>query len=157
MRKLLLAFIVMASMTTLSNAQEYETAAGLRGGLYNGVTIKHFLGGKSAVEGIATTRWQGFNLTALYELHKWRAFDVDRLNWYYGIGGHLGLWNGTYATWLPDANNYVVIGVDVILALEYTFEEIPINVSVDWKPAFNLIGTSGFRGDGGAFSIRYVF
>lgn len=156
MKRFILAFIVMITMTTLSSAQEYETAAGLRGGLYNGVTIKHFLGGKSAVEGIITTRWQGFNITGLYELHKWRAFDVDRLNWYYGAGGHLGIWDDTYATWVT-ADNSIVIGVDLVLGIEYTFEEIPINLGVDWKPAFNLVGADGFRGDGGAFSARYVF
>jgi len=154
MRKLLLAFIVMAAMTTLSNAQEYETAAGLRGGLYNGVTIKHFLGGKSAVEGILTTRWYGFNVTGLYELHSWRAFDVDRLNWYYGAGGHLGnMDKNSTALFTGD----LVIGVDLILGIEYTFEEIPVNLGVDWKPAFNLVGGSEFIGDGGAFSARYVF
>ena len=156
MKKFLLACIVMATMTAFTNAQEYETAAGVRGGLYNGVTIKHFLGGKSAVEGIITTRWQGFNVTGLYELHSWRAFDVDRLNWYYGVGGHVGIWDRTYATWVGEGNS-MVIGVDLILGIEYTFEEIPINLGVDWKPAFNFIGADGFRGDGGAFSARYVF
>jgi hypothetical protein len=154
MRKFVLAFIVMITMTTLSSAQEYETAAGLRGGLYNGLTIKHFLGGKSAVEGIITSRWYGFNVTGLYELHKWRAFDVDRLNWYYGVGGHLGVWEENSSAWLT---GNLVIGADLILGIEYTFEEIPINIGVDWKPAFNFIGADVFRGDGGAFSARYVF
>jgi len=70
MKKFLLACIVMVTMTAFTNAQEYETAAGLRAGPYNGLTIKHFIGGKSAVEGILTTRWYGFNVTGLYELRR---------------------------------------------------------------------------------------
>jgi hypothetical protein len=53
--------------------------------------------------------------------------------------------------------NYTVIGIDGILGIEYNFEEVPINIGVDWKPAFNLTGYSGFWGDGGALSIRYIF
>jgi hypothetical protein len=157
MKKILLTLIVIVTMTAFSNAQEYQTAAGVRGGLSNGLTIKHFLGGKSAVEGIVMTRWQGINVTGLYELHKWMAFGVDRLNWYYGVGGHIGFWNGTYTTWGTSGTAYTVIGIDGIIGLEYTFEEIPINLSVDWKPALNLVGYSGFWADGGAFSARYVF
>jgi hypothetical protein len=41
--------------------------------------------------------------------------------------------------------------------LEYNFKEIPFNLSLDWKPALNLVGSSGFWGDGGAISIRYIF
>jgi hypothetical protein len=29
-------------------------------------------------------------------------------------------------------------------ALEYSFSEIPFNVSIDWKPTFNFYGYSGF-------------
>lgn len=157
MKKYILTIILALSLAGLASAQQYETGIGLRGGLYNGATIKHFIGGKTAVEGIVSTRWQGFNITGLYEIHKWSAFDVDRLNWYFGVGGHLGFWNGTYTTWGDNGTSYVVIGVDGILGIEYNFEEIPINLSLDWKPAMNLIGYTGFWGDGGAFSVRYIF
>ena len=156
MKKIWLTFVLMLSLTVITHAQDYETAIGLRGGLYNGVTAKHFLTTKSAAEGILLTRWQGFSVTGLYELHKYTAFDVDRLNWYYGGGAHLGIWDGTYATWLGTAGYQVVIGLDAILGIEYNLEEIPINISLDWKPAFNLIGYSGPNLDGAAFSIRYT-
>lgn len=151
MKKVILSFVLMVSMTVISSAQEYETAVGLRGGLYNGVTVKHFLTTKSAVEGIAATRWEGFNVTGLYELHKYAAFDVNRLNWFYGVGAHLGSW----------AKDNIIgyqlsIGFDAILGLEYNLEEIPINLSIDWKPTFNLTGYSGPSFDGGAISIRYM-
>jgi hypothetical protein len=157
MKKILLALVILASFSLGASAQDYTTGIGVRTGYYNGLTVKQFLGGKSAVEGIVTTRWQGFNVTVLYELHRWSAFDVDRLNWYYGVGGHIGFWNGTYTTWGVSGTSYMVIGIDGILGIEYNFEEIPLNLSLDWKPAINLIGYSSFWVDGAAFSARYIF
>jgi len=49
------------------------------------------------------------------------------------------------------------VGIDFILGLENNFKEIPFNISIDWKPAYNLTGYSGFWADGGAISIRYIF
>ncbi len=157
MKKRLFTLIAVTFIMGSVVAQDYSTGIGVRGGLYNGLTIKHFLGQKSAVEGIVATRGGGFDLTLLYEIHKDNAFDVDRLNWYYGIGGHVGLWPDSY---FPN-NTYTglntVLGVDAILGLEYNFSEIPINVSLDWKPAFNILGGNRFLGDGGALSLRYIF
>jgi len=156
MRKIFMTAIIMICVVAFSNAQDYNTGIGLRGGLSNGLTIKHFLGEKTAIEGILSSRWKGFNITGLYEIHK-QAFDTERLNWYYGVGGHVGFWNGNDVDWVNDNDDYTVIGIDGILGLEYNFKEIPINLSVDWKPAMNIIGYSGFWGDGGALSIRYIF
>jgi len=157
MKKIVLALTLALFCVAFANAQDYNTGIGLRGGLYNGLTIKHFIGSNSAVEGLLSTRWSGFEVTVLYELHKYRAFDVDRLNWYYGLGGHIGFYNGDHTTWGTLGTTYTVIGVDGILGLEYNFTELPINISVDWKPAFNFIGYSRFWPDGGALSIRYIF
>jgi len=156
MRKVFITVFMALGVFALSQAQDYNTGIGLRGGLSNGLTVKHFLSSKTAVEGILATRWQGFELTGLFEIHA-PAFEVERLNWYYGFGGHIGFWNGNYTNWGTAGTTYTVIGIDGILGLEYNFTEVPINLSIDWKPAFNLIGYTGFWADGGAFSIRYIF
>jgi opacity protein-like surface antigen len=156
MKKFLIVIAMMVCMATYAQANDYNTAIGVRGGLYNGLTIKHFMKSNVAVEGIITTRWQGYNVTGLYEIHA-PAFDTRRLKWYYGIGGHIGFWDGNDVHWGKKDENYTVIGVDGILGLEYSFKEIPFNVSLDWKPAFDLIGYSHFWGDGGAFSVRFMF
>ena len=152
----ILSLLILMNATSVCMAQDYTTGIGLRGGLANGLTIKHFIGEQAALEGILTSRWQGFNITGLYEIHN-IAFDTNRLNWYYGLGGHIGFWNGDNVKWVNDNRDYTVIGVDLILGIEYNFEEAPINISADWKPAFNIVGYSGFWGDGGGLSIRYIF
>lgn len=156
MKKFMFFILIVLFFVFQSRAQDYNTGIGLRGGFASGLTVKHFLSQTKAVEGIFDSRWHGFSITGLYEIHA-EGFNTPRLNWYYGIGGHIGFWDTKYKEWGDNTGNYTIIGVDGILGLEYNFEEIPINLSVDWKPAFNIIGYSGFWGDGGAFSIRYIF
>ena len=156
MRKIILTFILAVSITAFANAQDYNTGVGLRGGLSNGLTIKHFVGNKAAFEGILSTRWQGFDITGLYEIHN-EAFEVDRLKWYYGFGAHIGFWDGDNVSWGTPGSSYTVIGMDGILGIEYSFSEAPINIGIDWKPSLNVFGNSKFWGDGGALSIRYIF
>lgn len=155
MRKIILTLVLAISIVTLSTAQEYKTGIGLRGGFSQGLTIKHFLGEKAALEGLFTTRWGGFEITGLYEIHN-TAFEVDRLKWYYGAGAHIGFWDGN-RSWGTLGTAYTVIGIDGILGIEYSFSEAPINIGLDWKPSINLTGYTGFWADGGALSIRYIF
>ncbi len=156
MKKILLTITFVLMVTVYSAGQDYNTGVGLRLGFSNGLTVKHFLGHRSAVEGILVTRWRGFEITGLYELHN-QAFDIENLNWYFGFGGHIGFWNGDNTPWGERATNYTLIGIDGILGIEYDFREIPINIGLDWKPAVNLTGYNGFWPDGGALSIRYIF
>ena len=110
------------------------------------------------LEFLLASRWRGIELTVLYEIHN-QAFNTERLKWYFGFGGHVGFWNGDHTNkfWGDPGKNYTVVGIDVILGLEYSFMEAPINLGIDWKPAFNFIGYSGFWADGGALSVRYIF
>jgi len=156
MKKLLFVLFLALFFTSQMKAQDYNTGIGLRGGPASGLTIKHFLDGKKAVEGIFDSRWHGFSITGLYEIHA-QAFNTERLNWYYGIGGHIGFYDTKYKEWGDHTDNYTVIGIDGILGIEYNFKEIPFNIGVDWKPSFNVFGYSSNWGDGGALSLRYIF
>jgi hypothetical protein len=155
MRKGIMAFMMFMIIVGTAGAQDYKTGIGIRAGFSSGLTIKHFESQNAAIEGLLTTRWQGFDITGLYEMHN-QAFDIKHLNWYYGGGAHLGLYNGNYVTWGTNGTTYTVVGIDGILGLEYIFSELPINLGIDWKPALNLIGYTGFWSEG-AISARYVF
>lgn len=156
MKKITITALLALFIVTMSSAQNYNTGIGFRGGYSNGLTIKHFVSTKAAIEGIFASRWHGAELTGLYEIHN-TAFSAPRLQWLIGFGGHIGFWNGEDTNWGNHGEKYTVVGIDGILGLEYSFREVPINLSIDWKPALNLVGYTGFWGDGGAFSIRYIF
>jgi hypothetical protein len=158
MKKIIMSFAVMFCLVAASYAQDYSTGIGLRGGFANGLTIKHFVSERTAFEFLFASRWRGLEITGLYEIHN-IAFHEERLHWYYGLGAHVGFWNGDYTNkyWGEPGTSYTVIGIDGILGIEYNFREAPFNIGIDWKPAFNLVGYSGFWADGGAISIRYIF
>ena len=152
-----LIIILIFFTGTMLKAQNYNTGIGLRGGFGGGITVKHFISDRDALEGILYTRWQGFVITGLYEIHQ--DLQVDNLNWYYGGGAHIGFWDGSYEDnpWFDDDKQYTVLGIDGVIGLEYVFPMVPISLSLDWKPAINLLGYTGFWGDGGGLSVRFVF
>ncbi len=155
MKKIVL-FLFLTVLLKFSMAQDYKNAIGLRAGGPGGLTFKHFMSEDKALEGVLGIRAGGFELVGLYEIHA-PAFQVPRLNWYYGGGAHFGAFNGTrrYRGYYPTAN-YVMIGADGIVGLDYTLTDIPINFSLDLKPTLNLVSYTGFWIDG-ALSIRYCF
>ncbi len=152
----------------------YKASVGLRGGSESGITIKYFIKSDVALEGILSTNW-GYGskkITGLYEIHK--PFpDAAGLDWFYGVGAHIGLYSGSYygyygysgdgyydnkGKWHSTGykSNYTSIGIDGIIGLEYQFEEIPFTISLDAKPYIDIIGNSSRYMDY-AFSLRYVF
>ena len=156
MKKILPLIIVFCSLFATVGAQDYKTGLGIRAGVPFGVTVKHFLNEDNAIEGILASRWRGLVVTGLYEFEYWTG-EYPGLNWYWGAGAHLGVWGATYNPNINETYSGAVIGVDGVLGLEYTFDEIPLNLSLDLLPSLNLIGFTGWGGINGALSIRYVF
>ncbi len=154
MKKIAL-IILFLGLSFQAGAQEYTNEIGFRGGLFNGITFKHFTNDNVALEGILTSRWRGFQLTGLVEYHN-DINDVENLRWFYGYGAHAGFYDDKYTGWGEDTS-YTNIGVDGIIGLEYVIPNAPISISIDWKPYFNLVGYTGFAGDSGALSIRFLF
>ncbi|MDI3526616.1 MAG: hypothetical protein PWR03_799 [Tenuifilum sp.] len=156
MKRTILVLSTLLLSTLALNAQDYKTGIGLRGGYPSGVTFKHFFAQKTAVEGILSFGWGGIGVTGLYQLHN-SIPDAAGLRWYYGAGAH-------FATANPDKNNpfegtsgsKVFLGADGVVGLEYTFNEAPINLSLDVMPILNIIESPGIWFNAG-FSIRYTF
>lgn len=156
MKKTILISFTCLLFSMLCLSQNYITGIGLRGGYTNGLTIKHFVSTNHAIEGIISTRWKGVEFTGLYEFQK-SFMGAERLDWFIGIGGHVGFWNGDNSYWGTPGKDYTVVGLDGILGLEYSFREVPISIGLDWKPEINLFGYTGFWADGGSLTVRYIF
>lgn len=154
MKKILFAVLLAVILTFTVNAQDYKTSIGLRAGVPYGISVKHFLSETNAVEGILASRWGGFVVTGIYENEHWTG-EYPGLNWFWGVGAHVGFWDNS--PYISAINRGAVIGADGIVGLEYTFDEIPLNLSLDLLPSINLLGSSGWNGINGALSMRYVF
>lgn len=149
-------FILLMGSGTAALAQDYQTGIGLRAGTPYGLTVKHFMSESNALEGILASRWEsGFIVTGLYQRVQWTG-EYPGLNWYYGVGAHLGFFDSNSPFFDGDATGSV-IGVDGVIGLEYTFDEFPINLGLDWIPSINLVGNTGWAGLNLGLSVRYVF
>lgn len=157
MKKLVIAVIAAICMVSFQlKAQPYSTALGIRIGIDNGITVKHFLNDKNAVEGIVAF-YKGINVTGLYEWQMPKVFKVDQLDWYFGVGAHVGFWDKSKEPYNEeDGGTQGVIGVDGVIGLEYNFAEVPIGIGLDARPIVNLIGDDGFWIEAG-LSVRYNF
>ncbi|WP_183556493.1 hypothetical protein [Mucilaginibacter sp. SP1R1] len=143
-----LAYILFLSVSFLligkrSQAQDYQTAVGIRFGAYEiGPSIKYFMDKSDAIEGIIGIRNHGVVVTGLYEIHQ-QAFNVDKLSFYYGFGGHIGSIGNSYNRLFGSDNEYssgkhLLIGADATLGLDYVIPNSPIAISLDLNPRLEL-------------------
>lgn len=155
MRKifLLTACVVCAifsdAQSKSSGNSSYRTALGVKVWDGGGISLKHFLNGNNALEGIGYFWNQGMRITGLYEIHGDFA-DATGLKWYIGPGAHIGFYNSKNG----DGS---FIGVDGVLGLDYKFSGAPINISLDWQPSFEFGTGRGFVDSWGGLGIRYTF
>ena len=156
MKRNAFVLILFFALSLTSFGQEYKTSLGLRAGIPYGLTVKHFLNKTNALEATMASSWGGLVITGLYENEHWTG-EFPGLNWFWGFGGHAGFWGVGRNPNVNETYNGSVLGIDAILGLEYTFDEFPINLSLDLLPTLNLIGDTGWGGINGALSIRYVF
>lgn len=163
------------SKSSSENSGDYTTSIGLRGGLTSGLTIKHFLNSKAALEGIVGSRWHGFSIAGLFELHKGNALKVSDLTWVYGGGARIGFYRGYYyygggkgesdcqdptnpkcdAYYYTYNRSVTAFGLVGIFGLEYRFKEIPFTASLDLMPYIHFNHWSGDFIDG-SVSFRYI-
>lgn len=154
----LLLVALSAGLSQQAAAQEYQTAVGIRAGLGSGLSMKHFITRYTAIEGIIESRYDGINAVVL---HEWQQAKLGEygVEWYYGAGAHIGAWNGgPQQPWFNEDYNRVhhVFGLDGVIGMEYTFKEIPLNLSLDWRPAFNITEHTGFWLNNFGINARYV-
>ncbi len=145
---LTLVLIVLASTFFTASAQDYKVAIGVRLSnatptLSNSITVKYNMNQKHTIEGLLSFGSR-FGMGVLYEVNN--LTTVQGLNWFYGGGAYIGFEKGdTY------------LGPTGIIGLDYKFPNIPLNLSLDWKPELDFIPTINFVPDAFGFSARFTF
>lgn len=157
MRKsILFTFLMLCLFSFNAQAQNYKSAVGLRLGTPLSASYKLFINESSAIEGYASFRsfsgYSWFSVNGAYQIHKPIA-QVDGLNYYFGGGAGVYFWSFDFG----GNNATTTLGIQGYLGLDYTFEDLPINLTVDWVPTFFVNGfTSGFGAGFGSVGIRYT-
>jgi hypothetical protein len=157
--------IILLIIVAPAGAQDfdYDIGIGARIGLAYGVNVKYFLRHHptrqphSALEGIFTTRFNGANAGVMYEYHN-GIFDTEGLSLYIGGGAHIAVWNSEKVYWETDRTGFnPYMGLDGIIGIEYVVGDIPLAVSLDWKPAINFVSDLNAMIDDIGLSFRYLF
>jgi hypothetical protein len=164
MKKIILSLfslLIIMMMSKQSNAQNYQTALGLKfGGFESGVCFKYFATNTVSLEGDVGFRSGGAVFTGYYQVNM-VAFNVPALKFYYGAGAHIGSeGGGTYQTFGGQVETYnsahILLGVDGVIGLEYLIPKSPIAISIDLEPRAEL--ASGPYFDlAPALGLKYAF
>lgn len=157
MKKLIVTALVLIGSGFTAQSQEIsKNVLGLRLGDNNGfgteISYQRGLSDNNRIE--ANLGWRNnHNVSALKltGIYQW-VWEIDNnFNWYAGAGAGLGSWSNS------DSNgSFVYISGNV--GIEYNFEEVPIQLSLDYRPEFG--GHGYFNNNYGsdiALGIRYKF
>lgn len=150
MKNLFFPFIlaILVLFANNANSQTYNSAVGARLGYGLNATYKKFISDNKAVELSAGTYggyyYGGLYVAGLLQFHN-AISDMDNLLWYYG--GGVGAAFFSYDT---------RVGLVLNLGLDYSFDDIPLNVSLDISPAIWFTGTTRYGYRSGGLAIRYI-
>ena len=160
MKKIIIALVLVAGIGSLNSlsAQDYKTALGVRlssstAMVNNSVSIKHFINEKVAIEGLLSFG-DPLAIGALVEIHK--PLAASGLSWFYGAGGYIGFVK-TLNTTTQKTNTDTNIGAQGVIGLDYKFNNVPLNISLDWKPELNIVTDINFEPAAIGFTARFTF
>jgi hypothetical protein len=133
-------FLIGALIGCSFFAEAQERSVGVRWAYGSGLAFRQKFTEKHAIEGILVARWGGVAVSGLYERER-SIGNNEAWSWHYGGGFHLGLHRRSND--LPLENErfskaQINVGIDLIAALAYRFREIPLAVSLDFKPTLSF-------------------
>ncbi len=154
MNKYLLALLLCSgfaiqALHAQDGAPDYKLGLGIRFSNYaptlsNSVSVKYFLKENAAVDALISFGGSRFGIGGLYEIHT-PLNATAGLKWYYGGGAYVGFQSGeTY------------LGPTGVIGLDYKFQNIPLNLSLDWKPELDIIPRINFVPDAFGLTARFT-
>ena len=164
MKKLILTLALVLSIAGAVRAQADGKSIGLRLGYPTELSYQMSLNDANRLEfglgfrssGYFDTNYSTFSLSGVYQW-VWNLSALsDGFNWYAGIGASVGYYS---------FNSYSGVPISILgqVGIEYNFKDLPVRLSLDYRPALQLTGAgngfagNGFIGDGIALGVRYRF
>lgn len=144
-RYLFFVICLCLSYTLMAQYHPRESMLGLRVGGAVGATYKKFFGKNFAFEAIGakdfSADFNGLFVSALFEKHA--PLAGKRFSAFMGGGP-------AYHFKRKGA------GLSGIIGFDWRILNSPLNLQVDWSPAYYITGEDGFTTINAAFSIRYI-
>ena len=140
--------VLILLLASTSFSQNYKMALGFKGGYpgYGSLNAKKSISKSDYLEasigGFGRNSYStGFHVELDYE--RMQALE-DGFSFYYGGGVLLGL-----------TSSFVHLAPKALLGLEYNFEDLPLNISIDTGPYLFVSPNIGFIW-GGGLALRYA-
>ena len=137
---------------------DYKMAIGIRLSsapalVNNAVSFKYFMKPKTAIEALVSFG-DPLSFGALIQFYN--PLSTSGLQWFYGAGGYLGF-SKEYnpEKQIEERNTY--FGGQGVVGLDYKFDNIPLNLSLDWKPELNFVQDINFEPAALGFTARFTF
>ena len=108
----------------------------------NSVTYKRFLNSRLAIEGLFSF---GDPAAIGLLIEKHTQLGGSGLSWFWGAGAY-GAFSGGRQ-----------FGAQGAVGLDFIMTQLPLNLSVDWKPELNFTKVFSFEPAAVGFSVRFVF
>ena len=159
MKKVFLALVaVMAIGASTTFAQK---AIGLRFGgngtiLGGEVTYQQAMGANRLEADFGYRGGENFSHLSVAGIYQWKGTIVGNFNWYAGPGAAVGF----YMSDIANASGIsLAIGGQGGVEYDFSGHGVPLNISIDARPMFNLVRPSHYNGldFGACLSIRYLF
>ena len=143
-----MAFVAVLAILPLSNVKAQNWGVGLVGGFDYGVQVKKYMGGNN-LDFRGHLHNYGFQVAGLYE---WNYDLGNNFTLYYGAGAGLGTWKHT-----PKHDMDFGLDIEAIVGVEWQIPGVPLALSLDYRPAFEILPEPDFYAKGFAFGIKYLF
>lgn len=163
---LAMTLLLCCQSSVFAQAETPKLAAGIRLGYPISVSVKASPGeGDNAIEAFIGYRnrrssfYRNTTIGVLYQVHKPLDLgDIDGLQYYFGGGAGIIFWSYDRDILFRSDYSRTSIGILGNAGLNYTFEDSPVNISLDWMPRLFIgnVNTSSFGYGYGAVSARYV-
>lgn len=152
MKKVLLLLVAMVTLATAANAQQ---AIGVRGAFGSGSGAElSYQTGMTGNRLELDLGWRSYkqwgsyiNVTGVYQF----LFDLpSNFALYAGVGANVGFYTDAH-------DDALGLGVVAQLGVQYAFQAVPFQISLDARPQWDVLGAASGFGYGLALGIRYTF
>ena len=156
MKKIIIAIVAVFAMSTAASAQFAGIGVLLGGGQGYGAELSTLWNFGNRVEidlgWNSGDHYTGFSLTGIYQ---WQGEIGSGFGWFAGVGARVAYWS--WENGYGDGDSDIALALAGQAGLEYQFPSIPIQISLDIRPAFYLIPDTDFHWGDIALGIRYIF
>ena len=154
MKKLFIALVAVFTLGT-ANAQIQDLGVRLGGGQGFGAELSAMwgLGGNRLETDLGWHSDDGFTGIEFAGIYQWKGDIGSGFNWFAGVGARLAMWSYDVA----GADDDFALALAGQAGIEYNFDAIPIQLTLDIRPCFWLIPDTDFHWGDIALGIRYRF